>query len=485
MDKPKTKAALWSFIGANFGVWLPFESYTEGNSNPFKFIADCWFNQSTDVAAWACRSGGKTLCSSILAALEYCFTDDLQSRVLSGSEDQARNLYEYWSNWCDGVIAHRLDDKKVTKLLTRIAGGKLEILAASHARVRGPKIQRLYKDELDEIDDDISQTSAGMIASRDDRPARTISTSTWHKVDGPMSKLVEKCPGNGVSLHRWNLWESIANCEEDRHGYGTGCKSCGLREPCMAKALELNPRATVGIASKTRGLYRVPDVIKAYGAVSQGMWESEYLCLRPSVEGMVYPSLDPMKHCVDSAPADLRVYRAIDWGYRNFVCLWIGEDKRGVSYILDTYKAEDGTIKTHAEYIKAHKIQNIEATYADPAGRNKNDQTGKSDIDEFKKHGIKCRYTLSPKLRSVRNGIQAVKSLINPATGSPRLKIVRTTNNQITIQALQSYKNRKVNGVWIEEPLDPQEFEHIPDALRYYVINRQTTSIKTKAYGAV
>ena len=41
---------------------------------------------------------------------------------------------------------------------------------------------------------------------------------------------------------------------------------------------------------------------------------------------------------------------------------------------------------------------------------------------------------------------------------------------------MTSYNNRKVNSLWIDEPQDPQEFEHIPDALRYYFVNRQRSS---------
>jgi len=38
---------------------------------------------------------------------------------------------------------------------------------------------------------------------------------------------------------------------------------------------------------------------------------------------------------------------------------------------------------------------------------------------------------------------------------------------------MQSYRNRKVNSVWIDEPLDPQQYEHIPDALRYFYSKRR------------
>jgi len=194
---------------------------------------------------------------------------------------------------------------------------------------------------------------------------------------------------------------------------------------------------------------------------------------------------DEGKHRCDTPPSELKIYRTIDWGYNAFVCLWVGYDKRtDTSYVLDTYKAEHGTIKQHGDYINAHKLQRIEATYCDPAGRNKNDQTGRSDIDTFKGMGIHCRFTLSQKLRNVANGIQIVRDAMEPTSGPPKLQFVPNDNNREFVTAMHNYHNRKVNGVWIDEPKDPQDYEHIPDALRYYFINRQSSgAIGVVGYG--
>ena len=70
MTKPRTRQRLWDFISAHFGLNLPWKPFTPGHSSPFNFVATAFFNPSLDVAAWASRSGGKTLGASILAALE-------------------------------------------------------------------------------------------------------------------------------------------------------------------------------------------------------------------------------------------------------------------------------------------------------------------------------------------------------------------------------------------------------------------------------
>lgn len=473
ISRPRTRRELWSFIYVHFGLALPHKTFTPGHSSPFDFVADAFFHPARDMAAWASRSGGKTLSASIIAALEFLFTDKLQARVLSGSEDQARNLYNYWRRWCVTLLAGRLDES-VKASRTRVAGGSLEILAASQKDVRGPKVHRLFEDELDEIDCDIDAAAVGMIASDDLHPGRTVYASTWHRNDGRMAWLIDQCGRDTVALHKWNLWESIERCPSDRHEQGRGCKTCGLAPACLAKAREaLDEADGVGIASAGCGFYRIDDAVKAYRKVGKRVWETEYECRRPGVEGLVYPQFDETDHRCKTPPPGLRVYRSIDWGHGVFVCLWLGQDRQGCVWLLDTYRAECGTIHQHAEHISSHRLTKVAETYCDPAGRNRNDQTGRSNVDIFREYGIHCSYTLDAKLREVRNGIRLVRGALEPAAGRAKFFYVACENNRIFVKAMQSYRNRKVNGIWLDEPADPQEFEHIPDALRYFFVNRQ------------
>ena len=477
LEKPTTNQELWGFIAWKFGINLPWRAYTAGHSSPFGFLADAVFNPDRDYAAWACRSGGKTLIASITARVEHLFDSDIQSRVLSGSEDQAKNLYGYWGNWSHTVYPQQVSGKVNIKR-TRINGGKMEILTASQKSVRGPKVQRLYIDEIDEVDSELIEAAAGMLATREGIPARTLYASTWHRVGGSMGKMIDKCPDNGVKLHRWNIWECITQCPQERHDNGSNCHECPLGVDCLeARALYEHARGATGngvagIAAEPFGIFAVEDAIKCWQKLSRPTIDAEFLCKRPSADGLVYPSFDPLMHKCLTRPDDLTIYRAIDWGYNAFVCLWIGVDKAGTIYLLDTYKAETAKVSTNAQFIKQHAIQDVRDTFCDPAGRNKNDQTGRSDIEEFAKEGIVCHYRLDQRSRNVNNGIKLVRNHLNPAAGKPRLYYVDTPQNRIFATAMQSYVNRKVNQEWIDEPQDPQEYEHIPDALRYFFVNK-------------
>ena len=477
MHKPRSRPSLWAFIGLYLGVWLPHKCFTPGHSSPFDFVAEGFFHPERDLAAWANRRGAKTLSASILAALDYRFSDKpIKGRVLSGSEDQARALYGYWERWCRTLLRDRLKGDP-GRLITRLDNGDFEILAASAKRVRGPGIQRLFWDEVDEIDPSIMAASVGTLNSLNGVPARTVATSTWHYAHGPMGELVASAKDKGFSLHKWNVWESIQSCPRDRHQDGRGCRNCPLGPPCLAKARELDGRAAVGMASRACGLFAIDDAVKQYRQWSAQQWQAEAECKRPSLTGLVYQQFDRGLHVVADLgfQDELPTWRSIDWGLNNFVCLWVQEGKRGEAYVVDELWARQTTTHQMArEILRRDNGRRIEATYCDPAGRNRNDQTGYSDVEIFAQHGLPCRYGLSPWEREVSNGINLIRSALRPAAGPPRLFLAGRCTQ--LIKAFEGYKLRQENGQYVDEPIKPQECDHPMDALRYYFVNRHSRS---------
>ncbi|HUS92089.1 MAG TPA: hypothetical protein VM695_09580 [Phycisphaerae bacterium] len=467
---------LWAIIEEHFGLRLPRKVWTAGHSTPLDFIWDAISNPGRDIAVWANRSGLKTLSASIVAALEFHFgKGPLRARVLSGSEEQARNLYEYWQRWCDGLLSRRLLGSP-GRQITRLDNGDFEILSASQKRVRGAKVQRLFRDEIDETDADLLAASVGMLAARDGLPARTIDTSTWHRADGPMGRLVASADRGGVHLHKWNVWEVIENCPPERHEHGRGCRSCALGPVCVAKAREVHgeDQRELGLAADCDGLLAIDDAIRQFRRWSRPQWEAEAECRRPSVEGRVYADFDRAVHVRDGLlyEGGLETCRAIDWGWRDFVCLWVQSDKSGCVRVVDEYWATNGTTKDNARHVLARSEgMAVEATYCDPAGRNVNDQTGYSDVEAFGHCGIECTYNLSRWAREVANGIDLIRAFLRPADGGTRLLI--SDRCRRLIEAFEGYRNRQVNGQYVDEPIKPQPHDHGMDALRYYFVNRR------------
>lgn len=475
MDRPQTPKQLWSFIGAHFGLWLPRKVFTQGHSSPFKFVSDAFLNPGQNVAAWANRGGLKTLDASILAATEYAFLDGLQSRVLAGSLDQARQLYAYWEQWCHTVLRHRLQGDP-GRLLTRVAGGKMQILTASQKQVRGGRFNRVYRDEEDEIPPDISSASVGTLTTLPqlpEAPGRFVVTSTWHYANGPMAQLVQSAEDKGYQLHKWNLWESLAQCPVERHSNGKNCEACPLGKYCLAKARERNPLAKVGVASQCEGLLAIHDAIKQAQEWSEQQFEAEALCERPALTGLVYPQFDRRIHVKPDLDFDeaMPTYRAIDWGINGFVCLWIQTGKSDQVFVVDEYLVTDQTVAACAKDISAKDKQwGVHMTYCDPAGRQRSDQTGHSDIQVMKAAGVPCRYRTDSWATTVANGIQMIRAYLKPAAGQTRLHVAGACKE--LIRAFESYKLRKVNNEYIDEPVKPQSCDHPMDALRYFFVNR-------------
>ena len=52
------RKCLWYAVRHDYGLALPYKRFSPGHSTPFDFVADAFFRQAQDVAAWACRSGG-------------------------------------------------------------------------------------------------------------------------------------------------------------------------------------------------------------------------------------------------------------------------------------------------------------------------------------------------------------------------------------------------------------------------------------------
>src|SRR5205823_2123489 len=126
---------------------------------------------------------------------------------------------------------------------------------------------------------------------------------------------------------KWCLLEVLENCPDTKRA----CPGCPLQEDCDGRARHAN------------GFFKIDDAIAMKRRVSKEMWETEMLCLRPSVKGAVFPSFAKEIHVKDESPG-LALPRSndfwlgIDFGFNNpFVCLWISRDEHDQIFVIDEY----------------------------------------------------------------------------------------------------------------------------------------------------
>jgi hypothetical protein len=194
--------------------------------------------------------------------------------------------------------------------------------------------------------------------------------------------------------------------------------------------------------------------------------------------GLVYSEFDPETHvepALSVLPEGVEVFGGIDPGIRHMAavvfCYLDGEDNL---VVFDELALQGLTISEVCKEIELTLSKwDVKPRWwvIDPASRNKNNQTGRSDQMEFSDHGI---FT-SPGQNAVRPGINKVKERLRAG----RLRI--TQNCPVLISEFKKYRwstpKRSENDAR-EAPV--KRDDHLLDALRYVVMNRPLTPVSAR-----
>jgi hypothetical protein len=274
-----------------------------------------------------------------------------------------------------------------------------------------------------------------------------------HRPYGIMQREVAAAAGVGVPVFKWCLFETIERCRD------RVCSRCPLWGDCR------------GRARNAGGYLKVDDCIAQMWRSSRAGWEAEMLCIKPSLENVVFAEFDPAVHvqAVDYDP-NLPLYRSLDFGFVNpFVCLWIQVDADGHVRVFDEYVRSRATIDVHAEQVKTQTPcteERVTATFCDPAGAGHSDITGTSAVRELRGLGIATRYRRS----GILEGIELIRRAIRSGDGTSSLVV--SPRCPRLIEAMQCYhypdSGRAAAG---ELPLKDGLYDHPIDALRYFFVN--------------
>jgi hypothetical protein len=423
-----------------------WHSFSEGRTQNSELKTQ---NCNNDCVVWAGRGGGKTYLAAAATLLDSIFKPGCKTRILAGSQTQAQRMYDYLMGFVHNGFEEFLADEKKNKCVFT-NGSNVEVLTQSMASVRGSHIHKLRCDEVELFKKPIfeaakftTKTNNGIIASME-------ALSTMHQPFGIMHELVGKSQESKIRIFKWCIWEVIENCKDRL------CSQCPLNSDCQGKAKQAG------------GYLKIDDVIAQMRRSSRAAFESEMLCLTPSLENVVFAEFKPSTHIapVEYNP-DLPLYRTLDFGFVNpFVCLWIQVDGSGTIRVIDEYIQSRKTIDAHADEIKNRKPyneSNVVMTFCDPAGVGVNDVTGTSPVSQLRKAGIKLRYRAS----AVLDGIELVRRALR--TGDGKSNFVVSPRCGKLIEAMQSY-HYPTSGS-IEMPKKDGVYDHPIDALRYFFVN--------------
>lgn len=391
---------------------------------------------------------------------------NFQSAILAGSLAQSEQIYNAIRMY------HRAHpDLSTIKTLNKtkaefINGSEVSILAASSKQVRGPHVQDVCFDEIDEMDPEVRESASPMAMALNGVPASIAMTSTWHRVSGPMSQLVKTLPTSTFCV-----FEVLETCTEERSGPALeNCPLCPIVQWCHSDRHQDPLRRPK--AKRSNGHYAIDSLIAQSQMLSPRAFESDMLCGEPRAAGMWFKDFDSALHVTEKAEYDRNrpVNVSIDPGvYTGTVWFQIIQSWDGLTATVNVfgdYLGYNLSYESNALAIiaKTKELTGQGTCYAtvsmDPAGKQKT-AAGPVARSEYGRVGCVGRNTELMFWPHVGNGhpkadsLGLLEALMLSAGGKvhftvhPRCKLL--------IDALKSYLRKKnSDGQWLDDPEDEQ-----------------------------
>jgi hypothetical protein len=525
---PQTRVALHRAVREILGAHVPLTPLLDSGASdaPMDYLYHAFFeghvargdlapgaprepaaHRPGDCVVWANRGGGKTFLGAVATVLDLLYKPAVEVRILGGSLEQSRRMYEHLRRLFEiPAIAGLVDGKPTARGLRLANGSRVEILAQSESSVRGTRVQKLRCDEVELFERDLwtaAQLTTRSVRSRPGSPwgpwirGAVEALSTMHKPHGLMWEIVGSAGRTEAAartaprrLFRWGVVDVLEHCT-DEHACGT----CTLEPDCGGRA-KRRPEAQSGHVT-------VFDAVTMKSRVDESSWHAEMLCLRPRRGSCVYSEFRPERHVITAGhepppvgnePADplnprppgdrgFTLACGMDYGYRAESVILIarvdpmGDTRaragdrdlleRAVITVLGELVATETTVDQHVARLRASAWLRAwgdpEWIGADPAGEQRSAQTGRSCADVLRTLGFRVR----DKPMGLHDGLALVRRRFAPADGSPPRLFVHERCTRL-IEALERYHYPEDKP----ESLDPVKdgMDHAADALRYLVI---------------
>ncbi len=417
------------------------------------------------------RGGGKSYLRAFAAHMEAIRYPNHDALILGGSLAQSRQVYKAikeFQRMAPGIY------QSVTATRAEFFNASsVEILPASPKSVHGPHVPTLILDEVDELDADRRNEAMGMNMALNGIPATLSMLSTWHKVGGPMTELIEQARAGKFPMWRFCVFEILERCPEERSGPALeNCPACPI-QPWCHDTPEPTPRA-----KRSNGHYSIDSFCQKVSVVSRRVLESDFLCMGPQAAGRWFTEWDGAGNVDPGAEytPTLQVHLAVDVGATMAAVFFqvmksydptTGMDRATV-YVLADAVAEHARPEEFAADLRETARRmfqgRIDHFTMDLAGR-ADTAVGVHVVDLFAKGNLRNPNWWPRYPGSVADQLAVLDSLVKAADG--RRALVVHPRCVATIQAFEGYRRKKRSGQWMDQPEDPQHpHEDIIDALR-------------------
>jgi hypothetical protein len=330
----------------------------------------------------------------------------------------------------------------------------------------------LRLDEVDEMETDIRESALGMCMELDGVRASISMTSTWHRVGGPMTELLERGEQGAFPVFRFCIFEVLETCPPERSGrHLENCQACPLVKWCHAD-LERMGRPK---AKRSNGHYSIDSLIQKVKGLTARVFESDFLCTGPRADGVWFTEFTEADNVTVSAEYDpaLPVYISIDSGvHTGAVLLQLRDLRDGPRInIFGEYFAEGSSAQSSAVAILGVVRELCGAARrfvsTDSSGGARN-PVGPSVISEYERCGLRGERSIEqwPKYAGcISAGLATIEALVRSADGTVSLTVHPRCKR--IIESFRGYARAKRQGQWQDYPEDPQHpYEDMIDPIR-------------------
>jgi len=404
--------------------------------SPFQFFSDVLLGNVTDFILWANRAGSKSYMAGLIAWIFSGIYPRCETNILGGSSEQSEKSYKAMNGfWEISGVKNILKKEPLLSETVWENGSEVHILTASQKSARGGHPQKLVLDEVDEMDLEIFKAALSQPQSKYGVDSSIGIYSTNHHTNGVMDYVLSMAKNKGgYNIYKYCIWECLESCRD------YSCSTCPLSTLCPGKQMK-----------KANGYYKISDFSKKLHQNSMETIRTEWLCEKVGARDLIYSAnYDADRHLVDiDFNLSLDVWLSIDWGGIHPFSIGIWQDFPEIGWVRVDEIYEPNTTNQRVLRLckKLDWWDNVQGAVADPARADLIMEWEDEEIDIIGADN------------AVEDGIEAVKNVLNPILGEPKLHISRKCTN--IIKEFGSYRQR--NGKPIKEN------DHALDDMRYFV----------------
>ncbi len=312
-------ADVW--LQAYLGVKLPHVAVCPDHVSPLEVFWLLYSEAVEDAFLLANRGGGKT---TLLAAYTTCYAlthPEAEICIIAGETGQARMLINIIRSQFLPRLANLfpqiINSHTIIDTAERIVFPNKSVVFMRAATLKGtnaPHPHKVIFDEVETFDDwTIIQEALNMAMMDAKRgyKAQNIFASSRKFRFGIAQKLLDTKDAMGLVVLPWCVFETMQPCESCPHN-----PKCA--ETKRADGLAFS-ELCAGRGRWSAGYIPLDHVLGEYRRLDPQVFDAQWLGMRPSPIGLVFPLFNPRAHVIDGFEPMLAhpIYAGVDFGFHD------------------------------------------------------------------------------------------------------------------------------------------------------------------------